>query len=267
MAAPSGFTVYHRPTAGTRLSSMMRRLSPATEITREEKSHGCGRARSRSPAAGDNRSTRKRRGDFFSALSCDANIENRARETRGSEKERTCARTNADAGKLRCLCSQSRNFQDFCRAVGLSLLSLSLVLDNGEVIVTSSWLINPQSAMERRRDSDRYTNGYRSTRYRRKQGGGVHGSRRGSRNPRSRDHYRVCSPRHRCAVVRSCSPQKAAEKCFRTNWRALIDETTESFPRNRESSAGRFITVTSVEGREREREFTGYMKSAMTPPR
>lgn len=55
------------------------------------------------------------------------------------------------------------------------------------------------------------------------------------------------------SCARAVARQKAAEKCFRTNWRALIDETTESFPRNRESSAGRFIVATAEVGKKERR--------------
>lgn len=48
----------------------------------------------------------------------------------------------------------------------------------------------------------------------------------------------------RCPVVAdAAAANEAAEKCFRTNWRALIDEATESFPRNRGSSKGLFIVA------------------------
>ena len=53
---------------------------------------------------------------------------------------------------------------------------------------------------------------------------------------------------HRCSVVAgAAAANEAAEKCFRTNWRALIDEATESFPRNRGSSKGVVYSILSLE--------------------
>lgn len=75
----------------------------------------------------------------------------------------------------------------------------------------------------------------------------VRGSQPGSRNPRSRDRYRDPPPVVAPFVARTTAESEAAKKCFRTNWRALIDEATESFPWNRGSSKGRFAVASHRE--------------------
>lgn len=110
-------------------------------------------------------------------------------------------------------------------------------------ITNSRILINAQSATENvaETDPDRLP-----IRYHQKQGVRFAELARVTKSSFPRSLSRSSS--RRCPiVVRAAAASEAAEKCFRTNWRALIDEATESFPRNRGSSEGRFIVASHRE--------------------
>lgn len=139
----------------------------------------------------------------------------------------------------------------------ISLTSDTPWLRTGAMITNSRILINARSGdgTSVETDSDRYTNSYLSA----TSSGRACGSRELARVTKS------SFPRSLSrSSARAAAASEAAEKCFRTNWRALIDEATESFPRNRGSSGGAVYSSLSP------KEATvpaGCMKSATTPSR